>query len=1007
MAKNSKRKLLLITALLTVLLSYTAFTTLLPNARAAEITVQEKGFVILNEVVGLDMENYDTVSKEGPQDLYLNVVPQEKVRYTLESDSSKLDMLCTFANGNLRILNVLESEGAPYLTGFATKPLQIGNVTLQVVDLVETTKDFLNDYQSYSGKSFYGELGSMLENVDGEENVTKTLGNVKLEVTNSASSTTFRWTYTCNGIEAPSKCVALRYKNGFLKYFIDNWDLYKIGSTSVNISEQEAIDIAMERAKTFSWKVGSGNNTFEVKDFNVTQAMIWETVFFSSLYADTARSEDLLMLYPMRHVWVSLDKFYPGNVYGFSVYVWADTGDVCYIHERVSTLDPPEDSVASIDDYIVEALNDQLLVGEASSNSMSIAWIALPAFAVVTLVTAPVLLNKKKNLPRQRSFKIGGILLCLLVSSIVLLVPISTVNAVKPTRRATIWGSESAGDTSYYGATGRKTQAEIELQQDLSQLISDYFKNDGYDASNYQGSNSLKYEILGNISYNEANYARAAVVYFDHGVGREDYVQDEWHYMVEDNIGKVTPIDHNHLVYDMDIYDETTMGKTYFAFINTCMSANTTYNCPEGGDFNETTGNPQGMPFAWTHRSALDKDEQGFNTDDYMSANGYNESDQGGFCYIGFPMGSAALDQTITASYPKYWYWVQDFFYSALSLDISVNQALDIASNIRFEDDFDETDLYKGFTAIWPMYEDGNWKNKTGPGSTLAVYGNGNIHLYEYFVHEYLDATWYGVNAGVNNADGIEGGSNDGSFAHLYATGYYGDQAVIFGDIGMEGNGHIYLYGGTSPGYNSHVLVYVSDDYSNWDPVNENLWITQSSPYWIDVGTYASDFRYIAVVVYADYAPSVLDVDSVLVIPSLPLQSSYYYVTSTTYYTDGGSVNNHENLAGNSNDGNFAYIYCGNPPDMAQIYGAMNGEASGQVEIYGNSYSGYYSDLYVFVSSDYQNWDQVGSKVTVTSTSPYWINFGQASGSFLYIVLVGYDSANSVKLDLDSVRVTP
>jgi hypothetical protein len=45
----------------------------------------------------------------------------------------------------------------------------------------------------------------------------------------------------------------------------------------------------MERAKTFSWKVGSGNNTFEVKDFNVTQAMIWETVFFSSLYADTAR----------------------------------------------------------------------------------------------------------------------------------------------------------------------------------------------------------------------------------------------------------------------------------------------------------------------------------------------------------------------------------------------------------------------------------------------------------------------------------------------------------------------------------------------------------------------------------------------------------------------------------------------------------------------------------------------------------------------------------------------
>ncbi len=70
---------------------------------------------------------------------------------------------------------------------------------------------------------------------------------------------------------------------------------------------------------------------------------------------------------------------------------------------------------------------------------------------------------------------------------------------------------------------------------------------------------------------------------------------------------------------------------------------------------------------------------------------------------------------------------------------MTVNQALDHASNNRFGEDFDECDLYDvdGFTAIWPMDTDGNgiWEDTYGYNSHLAVYGNGNIRLYEYFVH--------------------------------------------------------------------------------------------------------------------------------------------------------------------------------------------------------------------------------------------------------------------------------
>jgi len=889
MAKENKRKLLFTTAILTILLFSSAYAVLTPNAQAAETpiqgenpvsipsvnvttsAIQEKGLPILSNVLGLDLAKYATTSQECPQDLYMGVVPEENVRYYLESNGSKLDMLCTFANGNLRMIHVLESEGSPHMTKSTTSAL-------------EMAKGFLSNYQSYSGNSFYGGLASMLDKVDANKDLTKISGNVKLQVNASEGSTTFRWTYTYNDIEAPSKIVALRYKNGFLKYFIDNWNLYKIGSTTVNLSEKEAIDIALERAKTFSWKVGSDNNTFEVKNFNVTQAMIWQTIFCSSLYADEARSEDLLMLYPIRHVWVSLDKFYPGNVYGIEVYVWADTKDICHIQERFSTMDPPADLVATINDAAVEPLNDNAPVEAAKSNSISTTiWIALPVLAVAVLGTVPVWLGRKKNLPK-RSFKIGGVLFCLLISSELLLVPISTVSAVEPTRRATIWGSESTGAiTTPPGCSWRKTQAEISRQRSVALHISDYFKNDGYTASNYQGSNSLKYEIVGdashqgNISYNEQNYARVAVVDFDHGVYRTDYPQarpNEPHYLFEDNVGSLIgswpgQVNHNGAVYDMDIASDTTLEKTFFALINTCLSANITWQGPNNGQ-------PQGMPYAWTHRTVVYRDAPGFTTALNMSDNGYTRPDNGAFCYMGFRMGAAALDQTVTGGYPKYWEWVERFLYKALSFDISINQALDIASADIFSGDFDQTDLYNGFTAIWPMWDPSNGWHDTFLGhnqDTLAVYGNGNIHLYEYFVHDVVSATWYGYNAGVINPNGITGGSNDGNYACLYAVGWYGDEAMIVGSMGYTGaneaHGHIYLYGYSYPGYYSHLYVYVSYDGSNRDYVN-NLWISQSSPYWIDVGSHSGNFKYIAVVVYADYAPAVLYVDSVLVIPPLP-----------------------------------------------------------------------------------------------------------------------------------------
>jgi hypothetical protein len=109
-------------------------------------------------------------------------------------------------------MNIYPTDGLPRTTQTATST-------------IEMAKDFLDKYQEYSGTSYYGTMQAMLDSVEADTNTTKTSENIKLETTVTANYASFRWTYTVSSVEAPSKCVALKFEQGFLKYFIDTWSL--------------------------------------------------------------------------------------------------------------------------------------------------------------------------------------------------------------------------------------------------------------------------------------------------------------------------------------------------------------------------------------------------------------------------------------------------------------------------------------------------------------------------------------------------------------------------------------------------------------------------------------------------------------------------------------------------------------------------------------------------------------------------------------------------------------
>jgi hypothetical protein len=845
MTKNSKQKLLFITLFLTLLLSSSAYATLIPNVQAAEAPTQDKGLLILNNVVGLDLTKYAVTTKEVHVDQapYLGVLPQEDVEYDLMSSENKLKALYTFVDGNLLIIHVLENNGQPNMINSEAS-----------ANAVEMAKDFLDNYQAYTADALYGELKSSLKGVDASKNATKMMGNTQLEVTAIDGYATFRWTYAFNGVTAPSKVVALGFRNGFLKYFVDKWNLYSVGTTSISLSKDEAVAIALETAKAYNWSLKLNADALDAKNFNESNVRWTALLFDDSLGADKARSEDPLMLYPVWRVGVALDKWY-GNMYGIEIDIWADTGEIRRVQEAWSTLPPPEGVPTA-------NMSSQASVSEAEPNLAML--IGLPTLAAVALGVALVWMSRKKkahlhSLLKPRSLKTGGILLCALISSTVLLGAIATVNAT--TRAGVIWGSESSGanDPNYPpNYNWRKHQDEIDSQREAAIAIRCCFANHGYTGVNHQGNlGSTKSQILSDISYYQSNYDYVAVVDFDHGLGLAPGYptllapDGEFHYMFEDDVGTITgpyagPREEHpeNGVYDMEIHQRLPSGKVIFAFINTCWSAkiDAGQGMLYGGGF---PGRALGMPFAWTGRLVIDKSTPGFNIAQHISIDGYGDPDLGPQVYIGFPWGASSLMQRIPfddGPHP-YIYWVVWFFTYALGYEMSVNQALDAASLLTWDELFGESPLQgDGFTAYW-------WGVGYGPNSTMAVYGNGNIFL-GYYQPDYVSRP--SVSGPTSGDTGV---SYEFSASSIDPYGHNIRYTFDWGDGSPQ----------TVTGwYSSGDTAYASHSWSSEGifsvtvraQCDNGAWSSWSNPYTVQIGVI---YYWLYVDAYCDYFGGVVD----------------------------------------------------------------------------------------------------------------------------------------------------
>ena len=185
-------------------------------------------------------------------------------------------------------------------------------------NLFDAVKVFLERYQTHT-KIDSRNLILMLNNVDITKDCTLSAENIKLTIIkDNDKSTVFTWTYADSGFDYASLSVTFN-EYGFILSVNDNRALFTMGDTSINVSEKQAISIALDFLRSYSYEMADGSvvKDLTVKSDNIIVSL--NTLSFREFYYERRLAYTVNMFF---------DKPSPGQVYGVMVVISASNGEI-------------------------------------------------------------------------------------------------------------------------------------------------------------------------------------------------------------------------------------------------------------------------------------------------------------------------------------------------------------------------------------------------------------------------------------------------------------------------------------------------------------------------------------------------------------------------------------------------------------------------------------------------------------------------------------------------------
>ena len=378
MKKNLTQKyvLTMITSLIVVTF-FGAFS----NTYATECNSANQTMTFIENVLPLDVSKYNVTLvhhsiDDGPPIVGITGDPInrtiESLRYTLDSQESTLRITFQVQNNAVFSCSIYENEGQ------IIKDRTYNNLT-------DATKQFLEKYQTYT-KEDLSDLINVIDDLDVTKNFTTTIANNKLFISNiyayEIEQTSIKWTYIEKGAEYTS--LQICFQNGNLHSILDNHQVFTIGDTSINISSEQAIKIALDYLPSYAYEMA--DNTW-VSNFNVTEAKITTELSTASINYPEMR--------PYWYTKLPLNQTYPGSVKSIVTYIWANSGELFYCGTLATGgVDYTEDGAETETTPTTEIETAQ---PENNSITLDTTYVVGLAVAVIGIATVSAVILKKRK----------------------------------------------------------------------------------------------------------------------------------------------------------------------------------------------------------------------------------------------------------------------------------------------------------------------------------------------------------------------------------------------------------------------------------------------------------------------------------------------------------------------------------------------------------------------------------------------------------------------------------
>ena len=269
-----------------------------------------KAMSIVNDVIQIDTTMYQTTGT-SPKAEYredLGGIIEETFSYDLVNSQSSFKLTIKFRDGHFYQFALTQLEGYPNYPPIYKQP--------QSTDALQATTDLIQRYKAIMNDTYLTEVSALLaaaNNTSGDQ----ILGNTKLKMVTYGIDARAFLIYTENGIDFEAKSLSITLQNNIITSFIDDWFLFKVGSTQINVSRDQAILAAKDAVRSFSWSADGE----QITDFQIIDNQV-------SVVFKTKTRIDPLTLMPYWLVTLPLDKTYPGGINSIVAGVWADTGEV-------------------------------------------------------------------------------------------------------------------------------------------------------------------------------------------------------------------------------------------------------------------------------------------------------------------------------------------------------------------------------------------------------------------------------------------------------------------------------------------------------------------------------------------------------------------------------------------------------------------------------------------------------------------------------------------------------